>query len=81
MLVETNPRTKKPWSTIRRQWLRHDHRTRAHISEARREVSDLAMGHAPDAIHDHYRGVDVTEFHAEYDKCDSGIGASLVLSL
>ena len=78
VLVEANPRTGKPWSAIKWHWLRHYHRTRAHVSGIRREVSKLAMGHAADAIHDHYRGVDVEAFHAEYAKFDSGIDGSLL---
>ena len=78
VLVEAHPRTGKPWSAIKWHWLRHYHRTRAHVSGIRRDVSKLAMGHAADAIHDHYRGVDVEAFHAEYAKFDSGIDASLL---
>lgn len=78
MLVEPNPRTGKPWSSVKWHWLRHYHRTRAHVSGIRREVSKLAMGHAADAIHDHYRGVDVSAFHAEYEKFDSGIESTLL---
>ncbi|MGB2986810.1 MAG: tyrosine-type recombinase/integrase [Phycisphaerae bacterium] len=79
VLVEAHPRTGKPWSTIKWHWLRHYHRTRAHVSGIRREVSKLAMGHAADPIHDHYRGVDVNAFHAEYAKFDSGIDGSLLV--
>lgn len=78
VLVEPHPRTGKPWSTIKWHWLRHYHRTRAHVSGIRREVSKLAMGHATDEIHDHYRGLDVTAFHDEYAKFDSGIDGSLL---
>ena len=80
VLVEANPRTGKPWSTIKWHWLRHYHRTRANVSKIRREVSKIAMGHAADAIHDHYRGVDVDAFHAEYEKFDSGIDSSLLVN-
>ncbi len=79
VLVEAHPRTGEPWSTIKWHWLRHYHRTRAHVSGIRREVSKLAMGHAADAIHDHYRGVDVDAFHEEYAKFDSGIDGSLLV--
>ena len=48
------------------------------MSGIRREVSKLAMGHAADAIHDHYRGLDVDAFHSEYEKFDSGIDGSLL---
>jgi hypothetical protein len=37
------------------------------------------MGHAADAIHDHYRGVDPGAFHAEYERFDSGIDDSLLV--
>ena len=80
VLVESNPRTGRPWSAIKWHWLRHYHRTRAHVSGIRREVSKLAMGHAGDAIHDHYRGVDPDAFHAEYAKFDSGIDAGLLVA-
>lgn len=79
VLVDTNARSGKPWSTIKWHWLRHFHRTRAHVSGIRRDVSKLAMGHAADPIHDHYRGVDVQAFHAEYGKFDSGIDVSLLV--
>ena len=36
------------------------------------------MGHATDDIHDHYRGVDVDAFHAEYAKFNSGIDPDLL---
>ena len=36
------------------------------------------MGHAAEAIHDHYRGVDVHAFHEEYAKLDSGIDDALL---
>ena len=78
VLVEINPRTGRIWSAIKWHWLRHYHRTRAHVSGIRREVSKLAMGHAADGIHDHYRGVDADAFHAEYAKFDSGIDGSLL---
>ena len=78
VLVEENPRTGKPWSLLRWHWLRHYHRTRAHVSEIRREVSKLAMGHAADPIHDHYRGLDRFAFHAEYAKFESGIDDTLL---
>lgn len=73
VLVEPHPKTGKPWSLLRWHWLRHYHRTRAHVSKIRREVSKLAMGHAADGIHDHYRGVDAFAFHEEYAKFDSGL--------
>lgn len=78
VLVETRPHTAHPWSLIRWHWLRHYHRTRAHVSKIRREVSKVAMGHAGDAIHDHYRGLDTFAFHEEYAKFDSGIDDSLL---
>ncbi len=78
VLVEPNPRTGQPWSRVKWHWLRHYNRTRAHVSGIRREVSKLAMGHAADPIHDHYRGVDVSAFHAEYEKFDSGIKSELL---
>ncbi len=65
-------------SAIRWHWLRHYHRTRAHVSKIRREVSKVAMGHAADAIHDHYRGLDLDAFHGEYAKFDSGIDERLL---
>lgn len=77
VFVEINPRSGKPWSALKWHWLRHYHRTRAHVSGIRREVSKLAMGHAADPIHDHYRGVDMREFHAEYEKFDSGIDEAI----
>ncbi len=80
VLVETNPRSGKPWSTIKWHWLRHYHRTRACVSRIHREISKVAMGHAADAIHDHYRGVDEEAFHAEYEKFDSGIDTSLLVT-
>lgn len=78
VLVEPHPRTGKPWSRIRWHWLRHYHRTRACVSKIRREVSKVAMGHAADAIHDHYRGLDRYAFHEEYAKFDSGIDDRLL---
>ncbi len=78
VLVEKNPRTGEPWSLLRWHWLRHYHRTRAHVSQIRREVSKLAMGHAADSIHDHYRGLDRFAFHAEYAKFESGIDDALL---
>jgi integrase len=78
VLVAPNPRTGKPWSLLRWHGLRHYHRTRAHVSNIRREVSKLAMGHAADGIHDHYRGVDAAAFHREYAKFDSGIDERLL---
>jgi len=73
VLMEPNLRSGEPWSLLCWHWLRHYHRTRAHVSKIRREVSKLAMGHAADGIHDHYRGLDRFAFHAEYAKFDSGI--------
>lgn len=78
VLVDKHPRTGEPWSQIRWHWLRHYHRTRAHVSKIRREVSKIAMGHAADPIHDHYRGLDTFAFHEEYAKFDSGIDDSLI---
>jgi len=78
VLVEPHPKTGKPWSLLRWHWLRHYHRTRAHVSKIRREVSKLAMGHAADGIHDHYRGVDAFAFHEEYAKFDSGLDDHLI---
>jgi len=78
VLVEPHPKTGKPWSLLRWHWLRHYHRTRAHVSKIRREVSKLAMGHAADGIHDHYRGVDAFAFHEEYAKFDSGLDVGLI---
>jgi site-specific recombinase XerD len=78
VLVEKNPRTGKPWSLLKWHWLRHYHRTRAHVCQIRREVSKVAMGHAADAIHDHYRGLDRFAFHDEYAKFDSGIDDALL---
>lgn len=78
VLVEAHPKTGRPWSLLRWHWLRHYHRTRAHVSKIRREVSKLAMGHAADAIHDHYRGVDSFAFHEEYARFDSGIDDDLI---
>ena len=54
------------------------HRTRAHVCKIRREVSKVAMGHAADPIHDHYRGLDRFAFHEEYAKFDSGIDDRLL---
>ena len=65
VLVETRPHTA---SLIRWHWLRHYHRTRAHVRKIRREVSKVTMGYAGDAIHDHYRGLDTFAFHEEYAK-------------
>ena len=48
------------------------------LSKIRREVSKLAMGHAADGIHDHYRGVDAFAFHEEYAKFDSGLNDDLI---
>jgi len=78
VLVAPNPRTGEPWSLLCWHWLRHFHRTRAHVSNIRREVSKLAMGHAADRIHDHYRGIDAVAFHREYAKFDSGIDERLL---
>lgn len=78
VLVEKDPKTGKKRSMLRWHWLRHFHRTRAHVSEIRREVSKLAMGHAADPIHDHYRGQDQFAFHAEYEKFDSGLDDALL---
>lgn len=78
VLVEPHPKTGKPCSLLRWHWLRHYHRTRAHVSKIRREVSKLAMGHAADGIHDHYRGVDAFAFHEEYAKFDSGLNDDLI---
>jgi site-specific recombinase XerD len=78
VLVEPHPKTDKSWSLLRWHWLRHYHRTRAHVSKIRREVSKLAMGHAADEIHDHYRGVDAFAFHEEYAKFDSGLDDHLI---
>ncbi len=78
VLLETDAETKRVRSLLRWHWLRHYHRTRAHVSKIRREVSKLAMGHAADPIHDHYRGLDRFAFHAEYEKFDSGIDDALL---
>ena len=78
MLVEEHPRTGAPWSAIKWHWLRHYHRTRAHVSKIRREVSKVGMGHAADPIHDHYRGLDMFAFHEEYAKLDTGIDDGLL---
>ncbi|MGB0715134.1 MAG: tyrosine-type recombinase/integrase [Phycisphaerae bacterium] len=78
VLVEPHPKTGEPCSLLRWHWLRHYHRTRAHVSKIRREVSKLAMGHAADGIHDHYRGVDPFAFHEEYAKFDSGLNDDLI---
>ena len=78
VLVEPHPKTGLPHSLMKWHWLRHYHRTRAHVSRIRREVSKVAMGHAADPIHDHYRGLDVFAFHEEYAKFDSGIDDSLL---
>ena len=78
VLVEPHPKTGERWSLLRWHWLRHYHRTRVHVSKIRREVSKLAMGHAADGIHDHYRGVDAFAFHEEYAKFDSGLDDDLI---
>ena len=78
VLVTTQWRTGNQTSAIRWHWLRHDHRTRAHVSKIRREVSKVAMGHAADGIHDHYRGLDLAAFHEEYAKFDSGLDDRLL---
>ena len=78
VLVAENPTTGQPWSLIKWHWLRHYHRTRAHVSKIRRDVSKIAMGHAADPIHDHYRGVDVFALHEEYAKFDGGIDDALL---
>lgn len=78
VLVTKHPVTGKRWSEIRWHWLRHYHRTRAYASKIRREVSKVAMGHAADAIHDHYRGIDPFALHEEYAKFESGIDDSLL---
>jgi integrase len=78
VLVDKHPKTGKPWSLLRWHWLRHFHRTRAHVSKIRREVSKVAMGHAADPIHDHYRGLDRFAFHEEYTKFKSGIDDALL---
>lgn len=78
VLVDKHPKTGECWSLIRWHWLRHYHRTRAHVSKIRREVSKIAMGHAGDAVHDHYRGLDPFAFHQEYEKFDSGIDGALL---
>lgn len=79
VLVEPHPKTGVDWSAIRWHWLRHYHRTRAHVCQIRREVSKVAMGHAADPIHDHYRGLDAFAFHAEYAKFDSGLDDALLV--
>jgi len=78
VLVEPHPKTDKPWSLLRWHWLRHCHRTRAHVSKIRREVSKLAMGHVADGIHDHYRRLDLAAFLDEYAKFDSGLDDRLI---
>jgi len=78
VLVTPHPKKGTPWSLLRWHWLRHYHRTRAHVSKIRREVSKMAMGHAADPIHDHYRGVDAFAFHEEYAKFDSGLDDDLI---
>jgi len=78
VLVDKHPETGEPWSQLRWHWLRHYHRTRTHVSKIRREVSKVAMGHAADQIHDHYRGLDRFAFHAEYAKFESGIDDALL---
>ena len=79
VLVAPHPTKGTPWSLLRWHWLRHYHRTRAHVSKIRREVAKVAMGHAADGIHDHYRGVDAFAFHEEYAKFDSGLDDRLLL--
>jgi len=78
VLVADHPKGEGRWSLIRWHWLRHYHRTRAHVCKIRREVSKVAMGHAADSIHDHYRGLDAFAFHEEYAKFDSGIDDALL---
>jgi site-specific recombinase XerD len=78
VLVVPRRGTEDKTSAIRWHWLRHYHRTRAHVSKIRREVSKVAMGHAADGIHDHYRGLDLDAFHDEYAKFDSGIDYRLL---
>ncbi|MHC4673847.1 MAG: hypothetical protein ACYTBZ_15295, partial [Planctomycetota bacterium] len=78
VLVDTNPKTGKPWSLIRWHWLRRYHRSRVYACGVRREVSKLAMGHAADPIHDLYRGMDEVVFHDEYAKFDSGLDDALI---
>lgn len=78
VLVTTRRGSDAKTSAIRWHWLRHYHRTRAHVSKIRREVSKVAMGHAADGIHDHYRGLDLDAFHDEYAKFDSGIDDRLL---
>lgn len=38
----------------------------------------MAIGRAPDPIHDHYRGLDAFAFHQEYANLDTGIDHSLL---
>lgn len=78
VLVVTKRGRAEKTSAVRWHWLRHYHRTRAHVSKIRREVSKLAMGHAADGIHDHYRGLDLDAFHDEYAKFDSGLDDRLL---
>jgi site-specific recombinase XerD len=78
VLVTAKRNSEAKTSAVRWHWLRHYHRTRAHVSKIRREVSKLAMGHAADGIHDHYRGQDLAAFHEEYAKFDSGIDDRLL---
>jgi hypothetical protein len=72
------PGFSRPRSLLRWHWLRHYHRTRADVSQIRREVSKVAMGHAADPIYDHYRGLDRFAFHAEYAEFESGIDDALL---
>ena len=78
MLVQEHPRAGELWSAIKWHWPRRYHRTRAHVSKIRREVSKVAMAHAADPIHDYYRGLDAFAFHEEYAKLDTGIDDSLL---
>ena len=78
VLVTSHPKKGTPCSLMRWHWLRHYHRTRAHVSKIRREVSKVAMGHAANPIHDHYRGVDAFAFREEYAKSDSGLDDRLL---
>lgn len=78
VFVSTHPPTGRKTTGVTWHLLRHDHRTRAHVSRIRREVSKVAMGHAADPIHDHYRGLDTFEIHAEYEKFDSGLDDALL---
>ena len=78
VFAQAHPKTGRPCSLMKWHWLRHFHRTRAHVCRIRREVSKVAMGHAADPIHDRYRGLDVFAFHEEYAKFDSGIDDELL---